>query len=143
MDTLSGQVGAVIWLGLCGLVMWGGARAERLAAGALIVAWLATLAVYTDAEALVSASPGWGILLVDSVLLVVLLWIALRADRPWLTIATGFQAIVVLVHVVTIADPRILTISYVVAQNISTFSVLICVAISAWRGWRSRGDGHD
>lgn len=131
MDTLSGQIGAIAWLALCGWAMWFGGRAERFAAGALIVAWLATLVVYTDGAALARAHPGWGVFVIDSVLFLVLAAIAVRADRTWLTMAVGLQAIVVLVHLVSLLDARIMTISHVVAQTIATFGVLVCVAISA------------
>ena len=137
METLSGQIGGVIWICLAGLIMWRGGRPERLAAGALLAAWLATLALSTDTEAFVRANPGWGILAVDSWQLAVLVWIALWADRRWLTTAAGFQAIAVMVHFVGLVDPRIMAISYAVAQNIATFCVMICVTVSALRQGRA------
>jgi len=133
MDTLAGQIGAVVWIGLGALAIWRGGVYERLAAGCSLVGWLAYLVVHVDDSGLVPASPDWPGAVVDMVVLAFLFGIAVRANRGLLTLAAGFDAIVVLIHVVVLIDPRILNISYVAAQALASYGVQISITLSALR----------
>ena len=135
LDTLFSQVGALLWLGVCAFAIFRGDRLERLAGGALVIAWLASLTTRSDND----LSGGvWGIMAIDGALLVLLIGLGWKTDRTWPIWAAGFQAITVLVHVVTMIDERIRTIAYVSATTIGSYGVLICIGIGALRAWQVR-----
>lgn len=134
LDTLFSQVGAILWLGVCAFAISKGDRPERLAAGALVIAWLASLTTRSD-----TVSGGvWVIMAIDVALLVFLLGLSWKTDRTWPIWAAGFQAITALVHVVVMIDERIRTIAYISATTIGSYGVLISVAVGAVRAWRMR-----
>ena len=135
LDTLFSQIGSILWLGVCAFAISRGDRVERLAAGALVIAWLASLTVRNDTGL---SSGVWTLMVIDGALLVVLLGLGWKTDRSWPIRAAGFQAITVLVHVVTLIDLRIRAIAYISAYTIGSYGVLICVAIGAIMAWRLR-----
>ncbi len=48
LDTLYSQIGAVLWLGVCAFALLKGDEPERITSGALVAAWLATLAIHRE-----------------------------------------------------------------------------------------------
>lgn len=135
LDTLFSQIGAVLWLGVCAFAIAMGGKPERRAAGALMIGWLATLAVRRDTD--LSGSM-WLIMGIESVIFAVLLFLGWKTNRTWPIWAAAFQFITVLVHVVVMIDLRIRAIAYISASTVGTYGVLICVAVGTVRAWRLR-----
>lgn len=135
LDTLFSQVGAVLWLAVCAFALLKGDQPERFTAGALVIAWLATLAVHRDT---VLSSVPIPVMLIDVILLVLLIGLSWRTDRSWPIWAAAFQAIIVLVHVVTLIDIRIRAIAYLSAQTVGSYGLLICLAIGTFMAWQTR-----
>lgn len=135
LDSLFSQIGAVLWLGVCAFALLKGDKPERFAASSMVVAWLATLAVHRDTLLTGVTIP---VLVIDAALFLVMLGLSWRTDRNWPVWAAAFQAIVVLVHVVTMIDLRIRAIAYLSAQTVGTYGVLICLAIGTFWAWQTR-----
>jgi hypothetical protein len=81
--------------------IWRGGLPERIAAGAMAMAWIGTAVVYNSHQ--LRGFQG-GPMLVDMALLLVLLVIALRSDRWWPMWACAFQALNVVLHFALAAD---------------------------------------
>lgn len=80
---------------------WRGGWPERLGAAAMVLAWAATAVVYNSIQLRgFQAGP----MLVDLVLLLALLYVALRSDRWWPMWACAFQALNVVLHFALAAD---------------------------------------
>ncbi|WP_051257193.1 hypothetical protein [Brevundimonas aveniformis] len=135
LDTLYSQLGAIVWLGVCAFALLKGDKSERMAGGALVIAWLATLAVHRDTNLTSVTIP---VFLIDMALLALLIGLSWRSDRNWPVWAAAFQSIVVLVHVVTLVDLRIRAIAYLSAQTVGTYGVLICLAVGTFWAWQTR-----
>lgn len=138
LDTLYSQIGAILWLGVCAFALLKGDQPERVAGGALVIAWLATLAVHRDTVPIGYASTALLVMAVDVGLLLLLLGLSWRTDRNWPIWAAAFQSIVVLVHIVTLVDLRIRAIAYLSAQTVGTYGVLISLAIGTFWAWQTR-----
>ena len=135
MDTLFSQVGAILWLAVCAFALLKGDQPERFTAGAVVIGWLATLAVHRDS--VLSGVP-IPVMLIDVMLLVLFIGLSWRTDRSWPVWAAAFQAIIVLVHIVTLIDIRIRAIAYLSAQTVGSYGVLICLAIGTFVAWQTR-----
>lgn len=135
LDTLFSQLGALLWLGVCAFALFKGDKPERFAGGALVIAWLATLAVHRET---IIASVTIPVLLIDMAVLLVLIGLGWKSERNWPIWAASFQAITVLVHIVTMIDLRIRAIAYISAQTVGTYGVLICLAVGTFMAWQVR-----
>ena len=138
LDTLYSQIGAVVWLGVCAFALMRGDQPERIAGGALVIAWLATLAIHRDTVPIGYASTALLVMAIDVCVLAVLIGLSWYSDRTWPIWASAFQAVTVLVHVVTLIDLRIRAIAYLSAQTVGTYGVLICLAIGTFWAWQIR-----
>lgn len=81
--------------------LWRGGWPERLGAGAMIAAWLGTGLVYNS---ILQRGAQLGPMVVDVLLLLALLFIALRSNRWWPMWACAFQALNVVLHFAMLAD---------------------------------------
>ena len=93
----------------CGVALWRGGRAERLAALIIIAAWFVTPLVERRGSWL---EPQYGVLAVDSLTLAALAAITLAYRRVWALYAAGFQSVAVLTHIAFLADPPALYRAY-------------------------------
>lgn len=140
LDTLFSQIGAILWLAVCAFAIAMGGGPERRAAGALVIAWLATLAVRRDTDL---SGGAWLAMGIEALLFAVLLFLGWKTNRTWPVWAAAFQFITVLVHVVVMIDLRIRAIAYISAYTIGTYGVLICVLVGTVRAWRRRDEQAD
>lgn len=91
-------------LGSTGLALWRGGWPERLAATAMILAWVASTLLY---KTHLRFGPQTAVFLVDLALLLVLLFIALRSNRWWPMWACGFHGLTLILMLATLADAKI------------------------------------
>ena len=87
-----------------GVGLWRGGWPERLAAVAMILAWIATGLFY---KTHLWFGPQTAVFLVDLSLMLVLLFIALRSDRWWPMWACGFHGLTLILMLATLADSGI------------------------------------
>ncbi|WP_029086813.1 hypothetical protein [Brevundimonas aveniformis] len=143
LDALA-PIQAAVWLFFAALVLWFGGRTERLATGVLLLGWLVTLSAYVDVDQLSRAAVSPIILVCDSLQLMVFVVLAYRSGRAWMTWASAFFAIVVLVQIVSMLDVRILNVGYVAVQTAASFGIMACLVFGAFRSrylWQREGLG--
>jgi hypothetical protein len=113
---------------------WKGGWSERTAAGAFILAWLAT-PLLRDRSWI---GTQWGGFAIDIVFLAVLVGVALRSRRYWPLFAAAFQLLAVLTHLARIIDPHVHVWAYITAGVIWTYLTLFAIALGAYNRWRER-----
>jgi hypothetical protein len=115
-------------LAICALAAWRGRATERLAAGAYLVAWLLTVAVFKSR----SEFTQWPVLAIDVGLLVFLLWLAMRSSRFWPLFAAGFHLLAVVTHFARAVDPRVSGWAYQTAEILWSYMVIYAIGYGAW-----------
>lgn len=106
-----------------------GGTPERLTACALALAYVASpyAQLFTSL-----VEPQYGVLLVDTALLVVLLVLSLASNRRWLLFATAAHGLGVLTHLAAVADHALLPRAYLSANIATAYLVLGALAFGAW-----------
>jgi hypothetical protein len=131
---LLGQVFLVLMLLICGWALWRGEKPERLAAAAMVAAWIGTSFVldrrFKDIQ--------WATLGVDFALLVVLIGLSLTYRRRWLLGAAGFHLLGVATHGAMIIDPRVQATPYIVALGVWSVATMACLGVGMTTLTRSR-----
>lgn len=125
------QLPTFVWpatiLGVCALATWRGRNHERLAAGGLLASWALSLVSYERA-----LQTQWGIVAVDACLLALLIWISLRSRRFWPMFAAGFHVLAMLTHLARALDATFSGWTYMTAEMIWSYLVLLAVGYGAW-----------
>jgi hypothetical protein len=120
-------------LACCGLAIWRGRWIERIAATAMATAWFISPLVQDDQQTLGAQS---GVLVVDILLLAVLLYLALTADRWWTMAAAAFQGVAALIHLAAAIDTQIFPRAYYVAGSLISDLVMGALLVGAWNAGR-------
>ena len=123
-----------ILVACCGVAIWRGRGVERIAAAAMVIAWFASPLVQKPYPA-----PGLqaGVLVVDTLLLLVLLVLALTSDRWWPMTAAAFQSIAAVVHLAATIDKQIIPRAYFVAGSLLSYLVMGALLVGAWNARQS------
>lgn len=131
---LLGQAFLALMLLVCGWALWRGDKPERLAAAAMVAAWIGTSFVldrrFKDIQ--------WATLGVDFVLLVVLIGLSLVFRRRWLLAASGFHLLGVATHGAMIIDPKVQATPYIVALGVWSCATVASLAVGMAALTRSR-----
>ena len=138
VQTLDQLFSLAVLLACCGLAAWRGRWVERIAATAMAAAWFVSPLVQDDTQTLGAQS---GVLMVDILLLLVLLYLALTADRWWTMAAAAFQGVSALVHLAAALDRQIIPRAYYVAGSLFSYLVMGALLIGAWNAGRRRKPG--
>ena len=136
LDVFHTLIGPIIWICVCGFAVAVGGRAEKNVGAALMVAWLTALMAdrnfsYLDYRAI-------AYFVIDLTLACWILFQMYRFNDSWIPWTAGFQAIVVLVHLVTFVNVDIGQIAHISAQIVGTYGVLVSLAIGAFWSWQLR-----
>lgn len=91
----------IVLLVTAATAFWRGGWPERLSASAMIVAWVATGVLYNS---ILLRGTQAGPMLVDVMLMLALLFVALKSNRWWPMWACAFQALNVVLHFALLAD---------------------------------------
>jgi len=110
--------------GSCGIALWKGGWPERSGAIAIFAASTASPLV----ESSLFASPEYGILAVDLMLLGWLGALALFSDRFWPLWAAGFHLVGTIIHVARMVDPSVMPSAYAIGQVFWAYPVLLALA---------------
>ena len=119
---------------VCGAAVWKGGSDERIAGASVFVAWVATVA----AASVQIGKSGWGVGIVDTVLIGILVAIALRSKRLWTIFAAGFHLLAVVVHAARLVDSRAGAWAYATAGVIFGYLLLGALAMGTYNVWRER-----
>jgi hypothetical protein len=129
---LPAWVGLAITFAVCGSAFWKGGREEQVAAGGLLLSWIATLILRDPNWGL-----QWGAFAADSCLLVLLTAVALRSRRYWPLFAAAFQLLCVIIHIARLIDPGVRAWAYATAQVIFSQWVFFAVGVGTINTWRA------
>jgi hypothetical protein len=113
---------------VCGLAFWRGQDDERLAAAATLANWAITLVVFQP----LSDETQWAMMAVDAVLLVLMVWLALRSNRYWPLFTAGFALLVVVTHIAHALDTGVSGWAYLTAILIWSYLSLFTIGYGAW-----------
>jgi len=127
------RVWAVAMFAVSAFALWRGGRTERAVALANIIAWVATIVVQNRHDWL---APQWGVLVVDVLFLLLLLWFVVRSSRLWILPAAAFQLLAVVTHAAILADGGVRAWAYVTALILWSYLVLITLAVGTYANWR-------
>ena len=134
-DTLASQIGAVFMVAVCAFAFLKGDEPERVAAGAFVLAWFASLLAQDDANV---SSVQWGVFAIDVVMLVVLGALAWKSRRTWPVWAAACQLMVVTSHIMSMVDLRPTLAAFVTVINLAGYGVLVALAIGTFWAWQER-----
>ena len=113
---------------VCGLAFWRGHDDERLAAAATLANWAITLVVFRSR----SDDTQWAVMAVDSALLVLMVWLALRSNRYWPLFSAGFALLTVVTHIAHALDTGVSGWAYLTAILIWSYLSLFTIGYGAW-----------
>ena len=135
LNTAYTWFGAGAVLVICGGALWKGDRLEQWGGGLCFMAWLASVLIQDDVSANVEEIAMLG---VDFAMLTALGIMAWKGERSWPVWAAACQAITVAVHLAKMVDFRIPEVAYISAVVLSSWAVLISLAIGTVMAWRER-----
>jgi hypothetical protein len=116
-------------LGLaCGYALWRGRLPERVAAVALILAWLASDMVLSRDF----SRPQYGMFWVDLILMVILVALALLSNRRWLMVAAACHLLTVGDHFAMMLDHRILSYAYQAVMTVWGYAVILAMVLGTF-----------
>lgn len=134
-DTLSTQIGAVLTVLVVAFAFLKGDEPERIAAGAYVLGWFASLLILGD-----GTSPGtqWGLMAIDTIMLGVLVALAWKARRTWPVWAGALQSLIVMSHILTLVDIRPPASAFYAVMNMASTGILVVIAIGTFWAWQER-----
>ena len=122
----------LLWLSASGYAAARGGAPERIAAGAMFVAGLATTAFSLISTSLYQ-SVMVGIALTDFILFVVLALLALFTARFWPMVMASMQACELLVHLAKSLGPDIVPAAYYATIAFWSYPMLLLLVVATWR----------
>ncbi|MDO9588972.1 MAG: hypothetical protein Q7J13_13705 [Brevundimonas sp.] len=134
-DTLPTQIGAGLTVAVVAFAFLKGDEPERIAAGAYVLAWFASLLVQSDGAV---GSTQWGMMGIDAILLAVFAGLAWKSRRAWPVWATALQSLVVMSHILTLIDIRPPMAAFVAVVNLASTGILVAIAIGTFWAWQER-----
>ena len=134
-DTLSAQIGAVFMVAICAFAFLKGDEPERIAAGAFVLAWFASLLTQDELN---RYSVQWGVFAIDVVMLVVLGALSWKSRRVWPVWAAACQLMVVTSHIVLLVDLRPSIIAFLTVINLAGYGVLVALGVGTFWAWQER-----
>jgi len=134
-DTLSAQIGAFFVVVVCAFAFLRGDRPERIASGAYILCWFASLLMQDSEHAYRAEYAMTGI---DIFLLIVLAALSWKSKRNWPVWASALQLLVVMSHVVSFVDKKPPVFSILAAINLAGYGVLVAIAVGTFWAWQDR-----
>lgn len=117
-------------------VFWKGDEPERMGGGAYAMVFLATTMITENSAH--NNIPRWGVMGVETILLVVFLGIAWQSRRAWPIWAASFQALIVTCHVLVAANLRPTSNAVAAVINMSNYGLLVVLAIGTFWAWQER-----
>ena len=123
-----------------GYALWRGGAPERIVGLALLLAGLLTRLAYQP-FAVRFVSVDWGVLAIDGLLLVILLVVALYADRFWPLWLAALQALGTGAHLVRGLDYGIEPVAYAILLASWSYPMILLLAIGTARHARRQQAG--
>lgn len=125
---------SVVLVTVSAFALFKGEEPERMGAGALLIAWLASANVYRLGLNLAPAA----LFAIDLALLAALCVIAFRTGRQWPIWAVAFHLLSMLSHAVVILNVTGAGRGYVQALSIASLGVIGALAVGTFWVWQER-----
>jgi len=122
----------LLWLAASGYAAARGGAPERIAAGAMFIAGLATIAFSLIAASLYR-SVMVGIALTDFILFIALALVALFTARFWPMVMASMQACELLGHIAKWLGPDIVPAAYYATVAFWSYPMLLLLVVATWR----------
>lgn len=134
-DTLPTQIGAGFTVLVVAFAFLKGDEPERIAAGAYVLAWFATLLVQGDGSV---GGTQWGMMGIDIIMLGVYIGLAWKSRRAWPVWAAALQSLVVMSHILSLVDIRPPISAFYAVINLASTGILLVIAIGTFWAWQER-----
>lgn len=134
-DTWSSQIGAIFVVVICLFAFMKGGETERIAAGAYVLGWFASL-LLQNGGALYSVQ--YGVMIIDIIMLIVLGGLTWKSRTAWPAWAAACQLLVVASHFISMSDGRPALANYLAVVNLAGYGVLIALAVGTFWHWQER-----
>ena len=134
-DTLSTQIGAFLTVAAVAFAFLKGDEPERIAAGAYVLGWFASLLIQGDGSV---GGTQWGLMGIDTIMLLVLVALAWKSRRSWPVWASALQSLVVMSHILTLVDIRPPVSAFYAVINLASTGLLLVIAIGTFWAWQER-----
>lgn len=134
-DTLPTQIGAGLTIAVVAFAFLKGGEPERIAGGAHVLAWFASLLIQADGS---NGGTQWGMMGIDVVMLGVYAGLAWKSDRSWPVWASALQSLVVMSHLLKFVDIRPPEAAFVAVVNLASYGILLVIAIGTFWAWQER-----
>jgi hypothetical protein len=134
-DTLYSQIGAAIGVVVVAFAFLKGDEPERVGGGAYALGALAGLLVQEDSQLY---GTQWGLMIVDTVMLVAYAALAWKSRRSWPVWASALQSVIVMSHILTAVDARPPIAAFYAVVNLASYGILLALTIGVFRAWRER-----
>lgn len=112
-----------------------GDEPERIGAAAIVLVAVAALFSPEDRGL---ASPLWGRMALDMVLLVVFAGLSWHSRRAWPVWSAAFQALIVTGHILIAVNLRPPANAFAAVNNLSNYGLLAALAIGTFWAWQER-----
>jgi hypothetical protein len=134
---------SALLIGSCGYAIARGGAPERIVGAALLAAAVGT-GLSLSALPVRFFNVEIGVLVVDVALLVVLVAVALQADRFWPLLLAGLQLDTVGAHLFKLVRPDMIRVAYALSIAGWSYPMLLALAVGVWRHRRRlRAKGQD
>ncbi len=134
-DTLYSQIGAAIGAVVVAFAFLKGDEPERVGGGIYALGALASLLLQDDTRLY---GPQWGLMGLDAILLAAYAAVAWKSRRSWPVWASAFQALIVMIHVMSLVDIRPPLVAFYAVINLATYGILLVLALGVAQAWRDR-----
>jgi len=134
-DTLPTQIGAGFTILVVAFAFLKGDEPERIAGGAYVLTWFATLLVQGDGSV---AGTQWAMMGIDMIMLAVYIALAWKSRRSWPVWAAALQSLIVMSHVLTLVDIRPSASAFYAVINLASTGILLVIAIGTFWAWQER-----
>lgn len=135
LHTLTSQIGLIVLILVCVLVLAKGARPERIAALLVAASWSGLLVWQALSRQKV---PEMALLVSDFVVATGFLLLAVRYASLWLGAGMLFQGAAFAMHLLHLSDPGENLRTYVMTVNLLSYAVLATIGGAAAVTWRAR-----
>lgn len=134
-DTLPTQIGAGLTVLVVAFAFLKGDEPERIAGGAYVLGWFASLLIQGDGSI---RGTQWGLMAIDTIMLLVLAAVAWKCRRSWPVWASALQSLIVMSHILTLVDIRPPMSAFVAVVNLASVGILLALAIGTFWAWQER-----
>lgn len=135
-DTLPTQIGAGLTVLVVAFAFLKGDEPERIAGGAHVLAWFASLLIQSDGSS--GGTTQWGLMGIDVVMLGVFAGLAWKSGRSWPVWAAALESLIVMSHILTLVDVRPPLAAFYAVVNLASTGILLTIAIGTFWAWQER-----